>query len=106
MAASRSISGCTHDGFAAAVISAPPPACKGRLGGGSPLLKSPTPPPPSPACGGGGTAMSRPSLLTACAAMLRRDLTLAWRRRGDIAMPVLYALIVTMLFPFALGPED
>ena len=38
--------------------------------------------------------------------MLRRDLTLAWRRRGDIAMPVLYALIVTMLFPFALGPED
>ncbi|MEO7065966.1 MAG: heme exporter protein CcmB [Rhodanobacter sp.] len=38
--------------------------------------------------------------------MLQRDLTLAWRRRGDIAMPVLYALIVTMLFPFALGPED
>ena len=47
-----------------------------------------------------------PGLATACAAMLRRDLTLAWRRRGDIAMPVLYALIVTMLFPFALGPED
>lgn len=50
--------------------------------------------------------MNRPGLLTACTAMLRRDLTLAWRRRGDIAMPVLYALIVTMLFPFALGPED
>ena len=50
--------------------------------------------------------MSRATLTTACAAMLRRDLTLAWRRRGDIAMPVLYALIVTMLFPFALGPED
>jgi heme exporter protein B len=50
--------------------------------------------------------MSGTSLTTACAAMLRRDLTLAWRRRGDIAMPVLYALIVTMLFPFALGPED
>jgi heme exporter protein B len=50
--------------------------------------------------------MTRPGLATACAAMLRRDLTLAWRRRGDIAMPVLYALIVTMLFPFALGPED
>ena len=50
--------------------------------------------------------MSHPSLATACSAMLRRDLTLAWRRRGDIAMPVLYALIVTMLFPFALGPED
>ena len=50
--------------------------------------------------------MTRPGLTTACAAMLRRDLTLAWRRRSDMAMPVLYALIVTMLFPFALGPED
>lgn len=50
--------------------------------------------------------MTCPSLTTTCAAMLRRDLTLAWRRRSDIAMPVLYALIVTMLFPFALGPED
>jgi heme exporter protein B len=50
--------------------------------------------------------MSKPSLTTACAALLRRDLTLAWRRRGDIAMPVLYALIVATLFPFALGPEE
>ena len=45
------------------------------------------------------------TLSTACAAVLRRDLTLAWRRRGDLAMPVLYALIVATLFPFALGPE-
>jgi heme exporter protein B len=50
--------------------------------------------------------MSRASIFRACAAVLRRDLTLAWRRRGDIAMPVLYALIVATLFPFALGPED
>lgn len=50
--------------------------------------------------------MGRPHLIPACGAMLRRDLTVAWRRRSDIAMPVLYALIVTMLFPFALGPED
>ena len=50
--------------------------------------------------------MNRPGLGTACAAMLRRDLALAWRRRGDIAMPVLYAVIVATLFPFALGPED
>ncbi|MEZ2418845.1 heme exporter protein CcmB [Luteibacter sp. RCC_6_2] len=41
----------------------------------------------------------------ACAALLRRDLTLAWRRRGDIALPVLYAVIVATLFPFALGPD-
>ena len=50
--------------------------------------------------------MSRPPLAAACAAVLRRDLVLAWRRRGDIAMPVLYALIVATLFPFALGPEE
>jgi heme exporter protein B len=50
--------------------------------------------------------MSAAPLSAACAAVLRRDLTLAWRRRGDIAMPVLYALIVATLFPFALGPED
>jgi len=49
--------------------------------------------------------MSAP-LASACAAVLRRDLTLAWRRRGDIVMPVLYALIVITLFPFALGPEE
>jgi len=45
------------------------------------------------------------SLSAACAALLRRDLLLAWRRRGDIALPVLYALIVATLFPFALGPD-
>lgn len=50
--------------------------------------------------------MSAATISTACAALLRRDLTLAWRRRGDIAMPVLYAIIVATLFPFALGPED
>lgn len=50
--------------------------------------------------------MNRAPVSRACAAVLRRDLTLAWRRRGDIAMPVLYALIVATLFPFALGPED
>lgn len=49
--------------------------------------------------------MSQAPLSRACAAMLRRDLTLAWRQRGDIAMPVLYAIIVSTLFPFALGPD-
>src|SRR5690242_5435715 len=50
--------------------------------------------------------MSAASLPAAWPAGRRRDRTLAWRRRGDIAMPVLYALIVATLFPFALGPED
>ena len=41
----------------------------------------------------------------ACMAVIRRDLTLCWRRRGDALNPVLFALIVVTLFPFALGPE-
>ncbi|HET6631152.1 MAG TPA: heme exporter protein CcmB [Rhodanobacteraceae bacterium] len=45
------------------------------------------------------------SVGAACWAVLRRDLLLAWRRRGDVALPILYALIVTTLFPFALGTE-
>jgi heme exporter protein B len=49
--------------------------------------------------------MNRAPLSHACVALLRRDLTLAWRQRGDIALPVLYALIVCTLFPFALGPD-
>jgi heme exporter protein B len=41
----------------------------------------------------------------ACAALLGRDLALIWRRRGDALNPLLFAVIVVALFPFALGPE-
>ncbi|MEO8804114.1 MAG: heme exporter protein CcmB [Rudaea sp.] len=43
---------------------------------------------------------------SACVALLRRDLTLVWRRRGDALNPLLFAIIVVALFPFALGPEQ
>jgi heme exporter protein B len=46
-----------------------------------------------------------PEAWRACRALLRRDLVLAWRRRGELLLPLLYALIVTALFPFALGPD-
>ena len=42
---------------------------------------------------------------SASAAVIRRDLLLTWRRRGDALNPVLFALIVVVLFPLALGPE-
>lgn len=42
---------------------------------------------------------------SACHALLARDLRLLWRRRGDALNPVLFALLVISLFPFALGPE-
>lgn len=41
----------------------------------------------------------------ACRALLARDFRLLWRRRGDALNPVLFALLVTSLFPFALGPQ-
>jgi heme exporter protein B len=41
----------------------------------------------------------------ACLGLMRRDLLLAYRRRGDIANPLIFALIVTALFPLGLGPE-
>lgn len=45
------------------------------------------------------------STSSACLAVLRRDLLLVWRRRGDALNPLLFAIIVVSLFPFALGPE-
>ena len=44
-----------------------------------------------------------PSLLAVGRAQLERDLRLVWRRRGDAAQPLLFALIVVALFPLALG---
>lgn len=42
----------------------------------------------------------------ACVALLRRDFSLVWRRRGDALNPLLFAIIVVVLFPFAVGPEQ
>jgi heme exporter protein B len=41
----------------------------------------------------------------ACIAVIRRDLALVWRRRGEMVNPLLFALMVIALFPLALGPE-
>ena len=49
--------------------------------------------------------MKAGSTFGACAALVRRDLTLVWRRRGDAANPILFALIVVALFPLVIGPE-
>ncbi|MBW8367279.1 MAG: heme exporter protein CcmB [Arenimonas sp.] len=49
--------------------------------------------------------MSGPSLLAAARAQALRDLRLVWRRRGDAAQPLLFALMVVALFPLALGAD-
>ena len=45
------------------------------------------------------------TLTSACTALVRRDLLLTWRRRGDALNPALFAVIVVVMFPLALGPE-
>jgi len=46
-----------------------------------------------------------PSTLSAAGRVLRRDLTLAYRRAGDWLQPVAFFAIVLLLFPLALDPE-
>jgi heme exporter protein B len=50
--------------------------------------------------------VNAPGLLDAARAQIGRDLRLVWRRRGDAAQPVLFALMVVALFPLALGAEQ
>lgn len=44
-------------------------------------------------------------MLSAARALVVRDLTLLWRRRGDALQPALFALLVVVLFALALGAE-
>ena len=50
--------------------------------------------------------MKQGSTPAACGAVLRRDLALVWRRRGDALNPLLFSVIVVALFPFAIGPDQ
>ncbi len=49
--------------------------------------------------------MNEPSLLAAARALALRDLRLLWRRRGDALQPLLFALLVVVLFALALGGD-
>jgi len=45
------------------------------------------------------------SALRAAQLVLQRDLTLAYRRRGQIIQPLVFFVLITTLFPFAVSPE-
>ncbi len=49
--------------------------------------------------------MTAPTLLAAARAQANRDLRLVWARRGDAAQPLLFALMVVVLFPLAVGTD-
>lgn len=46
-----------------------------------------------------------PGLPGSAKALMKRDLRLLWRRRGDAFQPALFALLVVVLFALALGGE-
>lgn len=48
---------------------------------------------------------TEPGLWRTARALAARDLRLAWRRRGDALQPLLFALLVVVLFALALGRE-
>ena len=47
---------------------------------------------------------SGPSLWQGFAAVVRRDVLLAWKRPGDVLNPLFFFAMVATLFPFAVGP--
>jgi heme exporter protein B len=49
--------------------------------------------------------VNSPTLIQSARALLARDLRLVWRRRGDALQPMLFALLVVVLFALALGGE-
>ena len=49
--------------------------------------------------------MSTPSLFRVFATVLKRDLTLAYRRRQDLVNPMIFFVIVVSLFPLGVSPE-
>lgn len=50
--------------------------------------------------------MTEVSALQACLAVIRRDLTIAFRHRGELANPLLFFLLVVSLFPLGIGPDS
>lgn len=56
--------------------------------------------------GVGSAEVGAPSLAAAFWVLLRRDLTLAFRHRGELANPLLFFVIVVSLFPLGITPES
>ncbi len=49
--------------------------------------------------------MNKPSLARAWSALLRRDVMLALRQRGQLANPLLFFVLVVALFPLGMNPD-
>ncbi len=49
--------------------------------------------------------LHEPGLIEVFSAVLRRELTLAFRHRGELINPLMFFVIVITLFPLGIGPE-
>ena len=49
--------------------------------------------------------VAEPSTLAAVSALIRRDLTLAYRHRSELLNPLMFFVIVVSLFPLGISPE-
>jgi heme exporter protein B len=52
-----------------------------------------------------GAANEAPGLVAGLAAVIRRDVLLAWKRPGDVLNPLFFFAMVSTLFPLAIGPS-
>jgi heme exporter protein B len=52
-----------------------------------------------------GHAAKIPGLINGLKSIVRRDLLLAWKRPGDVLNPLFFFVMVSTLFPLAVGPS-
>lgn len=52
-----------------------------------------------------GHAAKLPGLMNGLKSVVRRDLLLAWKRPGDVLNPLFFFVMVSTLFPLAVGPS-
>jgi heme exporter protein B len=50
--------------------------------------------------------MNRYGVVGVIGALIRRDLLLAWRRKGEVLTTLIFFIIVASLFPLGIGPES
>ena len=53
-----------------------------------------------------GARMKRLGMLSVMVAVLRREVSMAMRQKGEVLTPLVFFVVVTSLFPLGVGPES
>src|SRR5260370_18517691 len=81
------------------------PGARGMSSYGSHVAGVVAPAAPTPAQATVWAGSEQAAILDAARLALARDLTLAFRKRGQLVQPLAFFAMVTMLFPLAISPE-